>query len=200
MAFCSNVPHRFGTLVFVLKDVLRSKAAIKLAVMDAAWAQASSGSTKAPDMHKYAGGHRTTFWDDGELLLKYCQPIMDAIHLLEADKAQLSQLRSVYKQIEQHFTAIKNAADTPTKVQASRMLSVVKQRLAKHYKPSFDAAFLLDPINFIKMEGEWYPPVSQLNNEERKAAFEVSNLLAQLYFVWGGIAIQLQWTYTSVIT
>jgi hypothetical protein len=55
---------------------------------------------------------------------------------------------------------------------------VVEERLAKHYKPCFDAAFVVDPINFFKQEGEWFPPVSKLSNDERKAAFEVGVVLA----------------------
>lgn len=174
MAFSSHVPTRFGTLVFVLKDLLRSKAAIKEAIADDAWAEASAGSSKASEVHKIAAGHRTAFWDDAALLEQYCQPVMDAIHTLEGDKPFLSQLRPVYKQLRQHFQGIKEAADTPTKVRASSMLQVVEQRLEKHYKPCFDAAYVMDPINFIKQEGDWYPPVSTLSNSERKAAFEVS--------------------------
>lgn len=179
-AFCSHIPHRFGTLVFVLKDVLRSKGPIRDAVMDASWGTASAGSNKAPEMHKIVAGYRTTFWEDAELLETYCQPIMDAIHILEGDKPLLSQLRSVYQQIRNHFKAIQTAADTPERVKRSRMLTVVEARLDKHYKPCFDAAFVVDPINFFKQEGDWFPPVSKLSNDERKAAFEVGVVLCRV--------------------
>jgi hypothetical protein len=125
-------------------------------------------------------GYRSNFWEDAELLLKYCQPIMDAIHILEGDKPLLSQLRSVYEQIRQHFEAIMAAPDTPDKVKRSRLLVVVEERMAKHYKPCFDAAYVVDPINFTKQEGEWFPPVAKLKNEERRAAFEVGAALWML--------------------
>jgi hypothetical protein len=190
-AFCSHAPHRFGTLMFVLKDVLRSKGPLRDAVMDAAWGDASAGSSKAQEVHRIVAGYRTAFWEDAALLETICQPIMDAIHNLEGDKPLLSQLRSVYKQIREHFQALMTKEDIPDKVKRSRLLTVAQERLDKHYKPCFDAAFLVDPINFIKQEGEWFPPVAQLSNEERKNAFEVgtasrvSTWVNSLYHVAG---------------
>lgn len=81
------------------------------------------------------------------------QPVSDGIHQLEADNALLSQVLDVWYSLEKHFKAwvVANPA------LADGVLASYERRFKKHYHPAMAAARLLDPINFVRSQGETQP-------------------------------------------
>jgi hypothetical protein len=83
-------------------------------------------------------------------------PIMLALTQVEADKASLSRLRALVRQLEAHavlFTAARGdefcSGVVNKREQPDMPTTVIDSRLRVFfYKPAMTAAYLLDPINF----------------------------------------------------
>jgi hypothetical protein len=182
-AFPAPCPTRFGTMMFSLRSVVDSKGALQRAVLAEGWSRASEGSSKAEDVR--AAVLRTTnarlgtfnFFDDAEQLLRVVQPVMDAIHTIEADKPLLSQMLPLYNKLQEHFTSVEEECDE--RVAEDNLLQLFKDRREKHFHDCFYAAFLLDPINFqLNAASKWTMPFNKLSREEVSIAFKVMKGLA----------------------
>ena len=76
--------------MLVAKDVLACKDAIAAMVVDSKWAAASASSVNAAALRETVLD--TSFWPALEAVVQLLQPVMDAIHQLEADQPLLSQV------------------------------------------------------------------------------------------------------------
>jgi hypothetical protein len=93
MAFAAPCPTRCGTQVLSLRDVVRSKDAFKIAVIAEEWEDVSSGLANKNDhevLKIITGVSNTKFWAEADITLTMTQPVMDAIHTVQADKPLLS--------------------------------------------------------------------------------------------------------------
>ena len=76
--------------------------------------------------------------------------------------------------VRAHMQAFITAESTPAAAQKQQLVDLFDARMGKHYHPAFDAAFILDPINFKQSDsGAWRSPCSELTAEERTAVLEV---------------------------
>jgi hypothetical protein len=94
--FSVNVPTRWATNFFVLRDLVASEQSLKLAVCTPEWGQLGMGNYS--DTFRTAALDDDT-WDCMKRLLELLKPFSDAIHQLEADKPMLSQCHLVIQKL-----------------------------------------------------------------------------------------------------
>lgn len=97
------------------------------------------------------------FTDMSKLLKQLCEPIVQGLHQVEADKAYLSRMYLLIKKLERHATTFCDGLSPEDqhlrvgthKGQILLLPDVFKRRLRDfYYQPALAAAFLLDPVNF----------------------------------------------------
>jgi hypothetical protein len=116
MAFAAPCPTRFGTHVFCLKDVTRSKEALKAAAVDDDCETATANTRHKDTIHMVlTGGSNTTFFADSDTVLKITQPIMDSIHTIEGDRPFLSQMLPLFDELERHLERVDREGSTAVK-------------------------------------------------------------------------------------
>jgi hypothetical protein len=177
-AVASHCPTRFGTLVFILRDVISIKEALRHTVISDAWPDVCGGSKHAAEFAEVVIGRRSVFWQLAVMVLELMAPIMDAIHQIEADRAMLSQMLMMWETLVIHaekFCADASHASLLVPGQdGDGLMSVLGKRMQKAYHKSFPAAFYLDPIHFQDKEGRWSSPDSVLlSTRQRDDAIEV---------------------------
>jgi hypothetical protein len=194
-AFGAPSPTRFANQVFCLRDVVRSKEAFQHAAIDDNWDDAVKYLANKDEVHKIiAGANNVKFWADAEVVLVILQPIMDAIHTIEADKPLLSQMLPLYEALEQHLQRLHDAGSPA--VQRLKMPDVISRRIrgggcAQLWHPSFYASFLLDPMQWDKdAEGDWGPPFLKLTVAQQQQAKEV---IVRLTPVADQAAVAAEW-------
>lgn len=136
-------------------------------------------------------GHREGLVKRLPILKKLFAPIMQSLTQVEADKASLSRMRALVRQLEDHaewFT--KTYPDLCSGVVKKRdvpdmqvtLIETFNSRLRLfYYKPAMTAAFLLDPINFrVSGTGAIDLPFEVLSpSEEDEAIAEIERLAGQ---------------------
>jgi hypothetical protein len=103
------------------------------------------------------------FWADLQALVTLLDPVVDAIHQLEADRPLLSQLLSVWRHLLAHSEAFERQHPT----RATNVAAMFQRRHLIHADDAHYASFLLDPINFSKNGvNAWMPPFDQMDQAE----------------------------------
>lgn len=87
MRFSVNVPTRWATNYFVVKDLEASQQAYALAVCKPEWGKL--GTDNYSDQFRQLVLDNS-FWDKMRRLIELLKPFSDAIHQLEADQHMLS--------------------------------------------------------------------------------------------------------------
>ena len=171
-AVATHCLTRFAMLHITAKDLLDSKEALKLTVIDENWAWASENCKDGKEFCNTVSGSRSNFWTSLEAIVTLVQPLSDALHQLEADKPMLSQVWKVWKSLLKHVEAFESKQPN-TKKGAKR---IFEQRYEKHCNPSWLAAWLVDPINAVKAScgGGWRLPFRELSPDE-------ANLVRELF-------------------
>jgi hypothetical protein len=82
---CAHVPTRFGSRLMVLRDVQRSRAAIRRLAATAEWRAAVTDSAPMKRAHELIFAVEDDLFDLADKLEKLLGSVMDAIHQLEAD-------------------------------------------------------------------------------------------------------------------
>jgi hypothetical protein len=153
--FSVNVPTRWATSFFVLKDLVASEQSLKLAVCTPEWGQLGMGNYS--DTFRTATLDEDT-WECMKRLLELLKPFSDAIHQLEADKPMLSQCHLVIQQLREHVSAWSEKHRTSVGRSvctiASRAIATSERRLesdsgmklAPVNTPAYTAAYMLDPF------------------------------------------------------
>jgi hypothetical protein len=96
---------------------------------------------------------------------------MDSIHTIEADRPLLSQMLPLFDELERHFEGVDREGSTAVK--RMKLPLLFERRKEKLWHRSFTAAYLLDPIHFIKdSEGAWVPPFSKLSADPQAEAVQ----------------------------
>jgi hypothetical protein len=102
-------------------------------------------------------------------------PVVDAIHQLEADRPLLCQLLSVWRKLLKHAEEFERQQPT----RATNVAATFKRRHLIHSDDAHYAAFLLDPINFSQNNlGTWMPPFDDLDDAEIERAHACLKMLA----------------------
>lgn len=124
-------------------------------------------------------GRQWEFWPQLKSILELTQPLSDAIHQIEADAPLLSQLRTINEKLQAHAAAwaadVANNQSLPDAL-AKGVVEAFKSRLAKHYSPSWTAAYLVDPIHAVETADSsparpaFTLPFSNLTATERESA------------------------------
>jgi hypothetical protein len=165
----AHVPTRFGSRHMVVRDVLRSEAALRKLAASAEWRAALADSAALKRAHK----HITA--EENDLFASACEaeellgPVMDYIHQLEADQPMLSFLQGVWDRLVAHVTDFaednpelnagqipadrrkRNPRPTPTTLAATW-----QQDRDNFWQPVMGAAAVLDPVNWSKNAGGRY--------------------------------------------
>jgi hypothetical protein len=145
----------------------------------------------AVEIHKLLLGQYAD--DDGlvkrlPVLKKLFSPIMQFLTQVEADKASLSRMRAIVRQLEAHadqFTAMypdlcSGAIQKEKQPGRAVTLKETFHSLLRvfYYKPAITAAFLLDPINFrVSQEGRIELPFEVLSiAEENEAVSDIERI------------------------
>jgi hypothetical protein len=159
--FQAHCPTRFGTCVFIGRDVINSKEALKKA--------ADGGAFKAAgrnDIGKQLGAYMSSFWVHLEAAVELMLPIMDAIHQIEGDRAMLSQLRPMCIQLMQHAETWQKKYASTSGLKAVKAAKLFRERMDKGLQAGMTAAYILDPAFFEKNGDAWKPPAADLTAEE----------------------------------
>jgi hAT family C-terminal dimerisation region len=173
--------------VFILRDILNIKEALRHIVISDEWCNASGGSKHAAEFEDAVAGRGSVFWQQAPMVLKLMAPLMDAIHTIEADRPMLSQMLMMWETLVIHveeFCADASHVSLLERPSTGRqalpgqdgddMMTVLRKRLLKTYHKSFPAAFFLDPINFQEKEGKWSSPdAAILSPRQREDAISV---------------------------
>jgi hypothetical protein len=175
-AFGAPCPTRFANHVFCLEDVVRSKQAFQLMVIDHRWEEASSSVAGKEELLRIiTGGNNTRFWQEAEVVLEITKPIKDAIHTVETDKPLLSQMLPMYETLERHLQQ-QHDTGSPA-VKRLKLPDLLDKRMCgaggkgKLWHSSFSASYLLDPMQWVKdRAGDWGPNFSKLSAAQLEEA------------------------------
>jgi hAT family C-terminal dimerisation region len=133
-------------------------------------------------------GHREGLVKHLPILKELVAPVMKCLTQVEGDKASLSRMRALIRQLEAHaqwFTETYPhlcAGVIKKKYKPDRVVTLIETFHSRlrlfYYKPAMTAAFLLDPINFrVSDAGEIELPFEVLSPaEEDEAAAEIERL------------------------
>ena len=132
--------------------------------------QAHGMSLLVKDIHRIlTGGSNTNYFTDAQTVADITQPIMDAIHTIEADKPLQSQMLPMYDSLAAHLDKVH--AEGSAAVKRLKLPQLFADRKAKLWVPSFSAAYLLDPIYFTQdPSGVWWLPFTKLSAEQQAEA------------------------------
>jgi hypothetical protein len=138
---------------------------------------AASGAAKELKQ-ELALAHATGFMEKSAAVLQLCEPVQKAMVAVEADKAYLPGMLPLIKSLEEH--AREFSSSFPHLAQGfdknGRPIwveEVFKRRLRRFCCTSLmRAAYLLDPLNFVEMNGEIHPPFDLLECQEINDALE----------------------------
>jgi hypothetical protein len=175
-AFGAPCPTRFANHVFCLEDVVRSKQAFQLMVIDHRWEEASSSVAGKEELLRIiTGGNNTRFWQEAEVVLEITKPIKDAIHTVETDKPLLSQMLPLYEALGNHLQQ-QHDTGSPA-VKRLKLPDLLDKRMCgaggkgKLWHSSFSASYLLDPMQWVKdRAGDWGPNFSKLSAAQLEEA------------------------------
>lgn len=196
-AMCTAVDTRFGSKHFVMRDVVRSKEALMQLSLTPAWGAAANDKPALKTVHVAltdTDEMQNLWWlcTQAETLVK---PVMDAIHLLEADQSLLCHMHRVLSDIEHHFAQFalqhptlaagaipnKNGGDTT-------LYSTITERCNFIRRPAMLAAHLVDPLNWKRNADKSYVPK---HDELNEAQFEELEGFVDKYGVVGEGASEL---------
>ena len=136
----------------------------------------SAAMNKAHDMLAELEGDLFSLADKVEELLG---PVMDAIHILEADQPMLPYFSGLYDNLEEHFMVF--SADNPdlatgevpidkrkknAAVEAITLLESFQQDRKFMWRPVMSAAAVLDPLNWRM--GKYHVPVQKYGDTIRE--------------------------------
>jgi hAT family C-terminal dimerisation region len=189
-ALATHCDTRFGSKYLVVTSVDRRLSSLKRMVGTPEFLDlVTADNENAVKMHKMLSGRLTD--SDGlvkrlPVLKQLCGPIMKALAEVETDKASLSRMRALIRQLEAHVQSfdkeqsqlcasgiIQKGKPPTVQVTSTTMIEVFNHRLRDfYYKPCMTVAFLLDPINFRKCEqtGTVDLPFDALSHEEENEA------------------------------
>ena len=180
-AVCSNVETRFGCNHLVMRDVVRSKKAVLQLAMSYEWKKArhrNAGMLKVNAALDPLDG-KLSLWDTCERIAGLFDPVIDAIHLFESDKAMLSQVHYSISAVAEHAQAFatkypllcqgsiplrKNGIDktaTPVTLHAS-----IHKDCMFVYRPAMLAAYVLDPLNWVLRGKQYMTPLDFLSDDQ----------------------------------
>jgi hypothetical protein len=178
---CAHVPTRFGSKHLVLRDVLRSEAALRKLAASAAWRAALADSSALKHAHAHITAAENDLFHSACKAEQLLGPVMDYIHQLEADQPMLSFLKGVWDKLIAH--AVDFAEDNPElsagQIPADRrkrkprptpttLAATWQQDRDNFWQPAMGAAALLDPVNWGKnVVGRYYVPVAKLSEASR---------------------------------
>jgi hAT family C-terminal dimerisation region len=170
----THCPTRFAILHFIICDLLASEEAIRRMASARDWPTISGTTTHADE---FAGAAtmvpargRTPayrFFSEASALKVLVQPVSDAIHQLEADKALLSQLFPIWKQLLKHAA---NFDALPDNEGRAAVLPLFERRYELHRAKEWVAAYVVDPCYAVQIDGEWFLPFGSLEPMELAAA------------------------------
>jgi len=195
----THCPTRFAILHMICKDLLRSEQALVQLVSSRDWAKASKDCTNA-DVFVAAAtlvpargrAPAFRFFSEAALLVVLVQPIADAIHQLEADKPLLSQMRPIWARLLAHAAAFDS---NPDHAHVPPMLPLFQRRFEEHRVKEWPTAYLLDPINAVEDDGEWFLPWGALSALEQAA---VKKCLLRMAGVAQAAAVEAEVTQLSL--
>lgn len=131
---------------------LPSRRALAGRMLDTEYARVSSDVWAAIDsLHLVqiaSDGCRRKHCGDGTPMVN-----LMAIHQLESDKALLSQMLPIWKQLLKHAEDFDKHSDNDSR---SAVLPLFERRYEMHRDKSWPAAFVVDPIHAFKADGEWF--------------------------------------------
>lgn len=181
----THCDSRFGSQYLVVTSCDRHIESLKNMVGSPGFlALVTADNENAANMHKMLSGRLTD--NDGlvkrlPLVKEQCGPIMRALARVEADRASLSRMRALVRQLEAHVLQFDEAhsglcadgvirkKDKPD--ESITMIQVFHHRLREfYYKPALTAAFMLDPINFRRCDETVDLPFAALSNAEEDEA------------------------------
>jgi hypothetical protein len=181
-----HCPTRFGSRHIVMRDVLRSKKALKVLSQSEEWeAGLGDRGSKLKSAHTAMHNPDANLFDDAEKFEELLGPVMDAIHQLEADQPMLSYLAGVYAKLRAHFESFAdnnipcfnieiNEGFLPPDRRKLRpqsspitLTESLDRDIEAAWRPCMSAAALLDPLNFVKNAlGQYRLPFQGLEMDE----------------------------------
>ena len=175
-AVCTAVGTRFASKHLVMRDVVRSKEALLQSSLSPTWAAAIVEKPVLKEVHAAftePDQEKNLWWlcEGAEELLK---PVMDAIHLLEADQSLLCRMYRVLLDMEYHvnqfallYPTLSDDSDPKSGGVATTLHKTISERFAFIKRPAMLAAHFLDPINWeCKQNGLIVPRFEELKDNE----------------------------------
>jgi hypothetical protein len=209
----THCPTRFAIMHMICRDLVATKDAIKTMCAADDWSDVAANCTHAAEFRRAAlsdaaewcgplqptrsntvaaGAVSRTFWSEMDELIELIQPISDAIHQLEADRAMLSQVLPVWNDLIQRATAFDGkACNGGTRA----VLPLFERRFKLHYDKSWASAHLADPM-YAKKEGtDWCLAFTNLTAEQMDDAMLCIGELAGASTTDDGLAaMQAEWS------
>jgi hypothetical protein len=176
----SHCETRFGSQHLVLRKVLEVQHALRGMCATSKFIELTSkpNSEQAKKLHAVLTSiAEDSLFTSGPILLELVDPIMDAIHKLEGDMSLLSQVLPMIWSVEQHGKAFAEKYPTLSTgfkkkgnghVESVSLNDVVAKRLRSFiYRPFHAAAWCLDPLFFMLVNGKWKLPYTELSCDEQ---------------------------------
>jgi hypothetical protein len=184
---CAHVPTRFGSRHTVVREVLRSEAALCKLAASAEWRAALADSAALKRGHLHITAAENNLCDSVCKAEELLGPVMDDIHQQEADQPMLSFLKGVWDKLVAH--AMDNAEDNPElsagpadrrkrdpRPAPTTLAATWQQDRDNFWQPGMGAAAVLDPVNWSKHAGgQYHVPVAKLSEASRAEVEGVLN-------------------------
>ncbi len=190
---CAQVPTRFGSRHMVMRDVLRSRVALRKLAAAAEWKAVVQESAAMKQAHSMITAADNDLFEIADQVEKLLGPVMDTIHQLEADQPMLSFLSGLWDNLLAHVE--KFAADNPDldkgivpadkrkrnpRPTSISLAQLFNQDKMKMWHPAMTAAAVLDPVFWCKnARGLYMTPIAKLSEDQHAELDEVVTAFAK---------------------
>jgi hypothetical protein len=164
-----NAPTRFASIVFVMRSIQSSSAALKQAASDSAWRRLEGKAGQVKEIVQDAD-----FWFKLDYALNFLQPFSDLIHQIEADRPPLGRCFQAVLALDEHVRAsVKEWEYEPELSPDCKSAVHTWERCMKGdgvqalLQPAHIAAYQLDPL-YCNVESKTRVRIPRVSDEYEK--------------------------------
>ncbi|KAL6177155.1 hypothetical protein ACLB2K_048681 [Fragaria x ananassa] len=162
----------FGPVYVMIEDILSSRPALELVVLDESYTLVSMEDPTAREVAEMIGQER--FWNELRVVHSLVKLIKDMAQEIEKERPLVGKCLPLWDGLraEVKIWCSSNHIDE------GPVEKVIEKRFKKNYHPAWAAAFILDPVYLIRdNSGKYLPPFNLLTPEQEK---DVDKLITRL--------------------
>ncbi|XP_050375901.1 uncharacterized protein LOC126793426 isoform X2 [Argentina anserina] len=162
----------FGPVYVMVEDILHSRQALELVVLDECYELVSMEDATAREVAEMIGDMK--FWNELVAVHSLVKLIKDMAQEIETDRPLVGKCLPLWDELR---AKVRDWCSS-LHIDEGPVEKVIEKRFKKNYHPAWAAAFILDPVYLIRdNSGKYLPPFKLLTPEQEK---DVDKLITRL--------------------